>query len=221
MAIFSEYKSTATEARNYISKDCVKIRYPYQRTETVSKRYASLLGSTNHVDFLNDPTGNRRFAVIEIIPGELINFDLLPSSEQIWGYARFLHESGEVSYFNENEKALVFQESRKNVVNNSESDVLDSLICETGDWEIKISSAALYAFVSERCFLKNPRKLSAAMQQRTGLGSKNIRIKDSVLKGYQIRINQTTKESFEIFFENGDGRIYVDCFLIEKVLQNV
>jgi predicted P-loop ATPase len=52
--------------KNMLSKDVVKTRLPYARTETSLKRRANFVGSSNHSNLLSDETGNVRWLLFEI-----------------------------------------------------------------------------------------------------------------------------------------------------------
>ncbi len=76
LIIDDEYNvSTKTDAsllKEYLAKDYFTYREPYGRLPVRKKRIATMCGSCNPVQVLNDPTGNRR-----VIPFEIIeDFDL-------------------------------------------------------------------------------------------------------------------------------------------------
>ena len=53
--------------KSMLSKDFVKVRRPYDKKPTISKRRASFFGSTNKNEFLNDETGSVRWLCFEIL----------------------------------------------------------------------------------------------------------------------------------------------------------
>lgn len=68
--------------KEIITKPSVRIRRPYAQTSENMPRRASFMGSVNNIDFLNDPTGTRRFLVFEtlgIVYEHDINMDLVYS----------------------------------------------------------------------------------------------------------------------------------------------
>ena len=52
--------------KTVMSMTQIQLRMPYGRYSTVMPRRASFVGSINKSDFLEDPTGNRRFLVFEV-----------------------------------------------------------------------------------------------------------------------------------------------------------
>ena len=65
-------KQDYKKMKDYLSKTEFTFRVPYGRASVKMKRLATLAGSCNEIDVLNDPTGNRRIVVLEIDG----NFDL-------------------------------------------------------------------------------------------------------------------------------------------------
>ena len=60
-------KTEINALKNILSKDAVKVRKPYDKKQTVSKRRANFFGSTNKDEFLTDETGSVRWLCFEII----------------------------------------------------------------------------------------------------------------------------------------------------------
>ena len=60
-------KTEIGSLKSLITLPSVKIRRPYMRNNELSPRRASFCGSVNNMQFLNDPTGSRRFLCFEVI----------------------------------------------------------------------------------------------------------------------------------------------------------
>lgn len=60
-------KKEANIMKNLTSVDFFSLREPYGRANVTLKRLAVLCGTTNELQLLNDPTGNRRFLPVEVI----------------------------------------------------------------------------------------------------------------------------------------------------------
>jgi len=59
-------KQDAKQMKRILSAPSFTLREPYGRHNVTLKRIATLCGTCNELDVLNDPTGNRRFIVYEI-----------------------------------------------------------------------------------------------------------------------------------------------------------
>jgi len=59
-------KQDAKHMKRMLSAPSFTLREPYGRQNVTLKRIATLCGTCNELDVLNDPTGNRRFIVFEV-----------------------------------------------------------------------------------------------------------------------------------------------------------
>ena len=99
MAELTATKKVDVEAvKHFISKSEDTFRVAYGRHNETFKRQCVFFGTTNDYDFLNDPTGNRRFLPITVNGGGSKNmWDDLTDEEvdQIWAEAKVLYKKGE------------------------------------------------------------------------------------------------------------------------------
>lgn len=115
MAELTATKKVDVEAvKHFISKAEDTFRVAYGRHNETFKRQCVFFGSTNDYDFLNDPTGNRRFLPITVHSGGRKNMwvDLTEDEvDQIWAEAKVLFEQGESLALSKEieEKAQVIQ----------------------------------------------------------------------------------------------------------------
>jgi predicted P-loop ATPase len=80
-------------------------RAPYGRTPKAYPRRSILVGSTNELEFLNDPSGDRRYWVIPI--GGNLNLSLTEElRDQIWAAAVAAYRAGEQWWLTPEEKQL-------------------------------------------------------------------------------------------------------------------
>lgn len=79
--------------KSMLSKDTVKIRWPYDKRPKIAKRRANFFGSTNKDEFLNDETGSVRWLCFQV---ESINWDYKSNIDinLIWAQAFSLFKSG-------------------------------------------------------------------------------------------------------------------------------
>lgn len=111
MAELSGLKKAEIESvKQFISKQDDSYRPAYGRTVETYKRQCVFFGTTNSFDFLNDPSGNRRFNPVDIheerrtksVKDDLTEYEV----NQIWAEAYKLWKEGETLYFDEEETTL-------------------------------------------------------------------------------------------------------------------
>lgn len=129
MAELSGLKKAEVESvKQFISKQEDMFRPAYGRVVETYKRQCVFFGTTNNFDFLNDPSGNRRFNPIDIhedkrtksVKDDMTDYEV----SQIWAEAYELWNSGETLYFDEEETTL----ARESQHNHSATDERKGLI---------------------------------------------------------------------------------------------
>lgn len=91
-------KADIEATKHFISKQEDIFRPAYARTAETFPRQCVFFGTTNETDFLNDPTGNRRFMPVDVIKENVtldVFTDLDPIIDQIWAEAVHLYNHGE------------------------------------------------------------------------------------------------------------------------------
>ncbi len=93
-------KSERETIKQYISKQSDTYRKAFERNVTVNKRQCIFIGTTNDTEFLNDPTGGRRFWVIDTHVEKRIKtvWDDFTEEErnQVWAEAVEIYKAGEI-----------------------------------------------------------------------------------------------------------------------------
>lgn len=96
------HKKDENELKNLITINHVKYRRPYDPIITEYPHLCSFMASVNGNEFLNDPTGSRRF-----LPFEVLNIDIKAAQaldmDLVYAQAFHLWENGFVYWFNEAE----------------------------------------------------------------------------------------------------------------------
>ena len=124
MAELSALKKSESESiKQFISKSDDAFRPAYGRTVEVYKRQCVFFGTTNDVDFLKDPTGNRRFNPVDVhicdakksVPNDLTQYEI----DQIWAEAYQLYLNGEKLFFDD---AALASEAKKEQAKHSSTD---------------------------------------------------------------------------------------------------
>lgn len=100
------HKRDREELKEILSLTHYRYRPPFGRTNIRHKRRVSYCGTTNEDEFLNDPTGSRRFLVHSVTR---VDFEGLKTYDinNVWAQVRALHEQGVPHWFTGDEvKAL-------------------------------------------------------------------------------------------------------------------
>lgn len=96
------HKKDENELKNYITTPNVKYRRPYDPIITEYPHLCSFMGSVNGNEFLNDPTGSRRF-----LPFEVLNINIKEAQaldmDLIWAQAYHLFCKNVRYWFNDEE----------------------------------------------------------------------------------------------------------------------
>jgi predicted P-loop ATPase len=91
--------------KQFMSTKVDNYRAPYARATKPIKRRSVLVGSTNELEFLNDPSGDRRYWVIPL--GDSMNLSLTEQlRDQIWAAAVAAYRAGEQWHLTSEEKKL-------------------------------------------------------------------------------------------------------------------
>ena len=97
-------KAEIDQAKQFVSKSVDQYRPAYGRTVETFPRQCVFFGNTNNMDFLRDPTGNRRFWPVDVVR-ENIKFnvvrDLPELVPHLWAEAVHLYQNGEALYLND------------------------------------------------------------------------------------------------------------------------
>lgn len=83
---------TSDQVKAYLTKQDDKIRLPYGKSEQYFKRTCVFVGTTNKDQYLEDPTGNRRFWPVRINKADLARLE--KDRDQIWAEAYQEYRNG-------------------------------------------------------------------------------------------------------------------------------
>jgi predicted P-loop ATPase len=100
-------RSSVEMMKGFITREKEKFRAPYGRGEMEARRTSIFVGTTNSESFLNDPTGDRRFWVIEIPADKEIDVGWVRANQdQIWAQAVHMYMQGEVWWMVGDEESM-------------------------------------------------------------------------------------------------------------------
>jgi len=96
-------KPDVSDIKAFLSTSSDRVRMPYGARTKITPRMGIIVGSTNRLDVLRDPTGSRRFWVIPV--AKEIPIDLLKRErDAIWGAAVEAYKNGETWHLNRDEQ---------------------------------------------------------------------------------------------------------------------
>lgn len=97
-------RSSVEAMKAFITRERENFRKAYGRAEINQRRPSILVGTTNSSSFLNDPTGDRRYWVLEIPETHFIDLNwVVQNRDQLWSQAIELYKQGEIWWLTENE----------------------------------------------------------------------------------------------------------------------
>lgn len=109
-------KAEVEAVKHFITKQEDQFRPAYARASETFKRQCVFAGTTNKKDFLNDPTGNRRFMPVDVRPEHIekdVWEDLDDEIDQIWAEAVYLYRKGEKLYLSKEAEKIARNEQYK------------------------------------------------------------------------------------------------------------
>lgn len=124
-------KADVEAVKHFITKQEDSFRAAYGRVTMKHKRQCVFFATTNKRDFLNDPSGNRRFNPIAVrspkITKHVIN-DLPHEVDQIWAEAMQLYKKGENLYLSKEADQLAKQEQSRHSETDERTGLVESYL---------------------------------------------------------------------------------------------
>jgi predicted P-loop ATPase len=114
---FSEFETVykrkdVEQLKAFLSSRIDSLRRPYGRSLEDFPRTSIFVGSTNRQEFLNDPTGGRRYWVIPVVAETIPIQTLEKERDQIWAAAVAAYRSGEQWWLTREEDKLLEEANR-------------------------------------------------------------------------------------------------------------
>jgi predicted P-loop ATPase len=107
-------RSSVENMKAFITREREIFRKPYGRAEINMRRPSVLVGTTNSPSFLNDPTGDRRFWVLEIPDNSRIDLAWVSANrDQLWAQAVDMYRKGISWWLTDAESTLSNQQNAK------------------------------------------------------------------------------------------------------------
>lgn len=155
-------KAEVEATKHFISKQKDDYRPAYARTPETFKRQCVFFGSTNNLEFLKDPTGNRRFW--PILCGQQrttkdVFKHLAKEVDQMWAEAVVLYNAGEKLYLEKEVEKMALAQQEKH----SEKDERMGLILEYLDRKLPEDWDELNLY-ERRAWLDDPSKVGTILR---------------------------------------------------------
>jgi len=96
--------------KSLMTQKDLQIRKPYGYFEEIYKRRSSFIGSVNKLEFLNDPSGSRRFLCFEV---KKIEYDHHIDINKVYSQALHLFRKGEKYWFDQAEIQTITKNNQK------------------------------------------------------------------------------------------------------------
>lgn len=88
-----QIKSSSSKLKSWLSQTSVKVRLPYDKTDSVRHRIASFVGNTNDIEFLRSDMGYSRWICFRIKGTKHIGKNDVKLLEQAWFQAYNIYKS--------------------------------------------------------------------------------------------------------------------------------
>lgn len=152
-------RADAEAVKHFLSIKADTYRPPYGRELRTVPRRAVVCGTTNETEFLQDPTGHRRFWVVNV--SRPIDFQWVRDNRaQLWAEARAAYEAGEQTYLTLDER----EEHRKQAEDFVQVDEWEDPIKEFLE-DLKFDTFKL-ADVADKALALSAKQLDMGTQKR-------------------------------------------------------
>jgi len=107
-------KSDIAQLKAFLTKNTDTVRKPYAKKDSIYPRRTVFAGTVNNFECLNDPTGNRRFWVIDV---DAIKRDSSINYQQLWAQIKNIYDQGESWHFSTSEQTKLDIYSKQFLIN--------------------------------------------------------------------------------------------------------
>ena len=124
-------KAEVESVKHFISKSEDSFRPAYARTSEIYPRQCVFFGTTNDSEFLRDPTGNRRFMPVDVVPNNAkkdVFMELDDEIDQILAEAVVLYKSKEKLYLSHEAEKIAKSEQSSHSESDERKGIIDAYL---------------------------------------------------------------------------------------------
>lgn len=171
------------------------LRMPYLHYNVSYPRRASFCGSMNPVEFLNDPTGNRRFLIITALKITMPPRDIIDCA---WAQAHFLMLKGEKYWFDRDEIKQINENNStySKVIREEEllAENFDMPASEEDEGAVWLSTSAIFEMIQSLSLAKlNINNISSSFKSLGFPPSQRKQINGIRMKMWLVKIREDSK----------------------------
>jgi predicted P-loop ATPase len=188
----------------FLSTPDVSFRAPYGKFQLKKKITASFIGTVNGTDFLNDPTGNRRFRVCELTRVDW-GYSTEIDPHQVWAQAVALVKAGETYHLDTQNEAKVRETNALYTV----QDVLEEKIAnyfeiDPDESEWLTTTGDIMSVLKNTEVIRDEADKRVEMRISTVLTKMGIEKSRSRVDGRQVRVwvGVRAKEKYQTFIKS-------------------
>ncbi|MGM9702875.1 MAG: VapE domain-containing protein, partial [Prevotella sp.] len=137
--------------KNTIQLACIPLKRPYSRRVEAERRRASFIATSNMTDVLSDPSGSRRFFVVNVTSP--IDTDKPINYEQLYAQAAAAVRNNERRWFNDTDIEQVMAHNRKYALLSSADMYFNDYFSTASPDEpdaIKLTASEIYDYIRKR-----------------------------------------------------------------------
>jgi putative DNA primase/helicase len=160
-------KSDIAQLKAFLTKSVDTLRKPYAKKDSTFLRRTVFAGTVNDFEFLQDPTGNRRFWPIEI---SSIHRDTTINYQQLWAEVKTIYDRGDSWHLTKAELIRLNQHSEQFTVTEPTVEMLLKKYDFAGGtkWQEKLMVDICSDISLERPTRADMQKLAAAIKKYNG-----------------------------------------------------
>jgi len=176
-------RSEITAVKSFISREVEKYRLPYARHTMTVPRQCVFAGTTNEMDWMKDPTGNRRFWPVWCTRGD---FDRIARDrDQIWAEAKHAYDNQVPWWPDDADTAAAVHTAQEGRLE------LDPWHEKIAEYVARLDRVSSYSILTDALKLEasrhgRPEALRVSRVLRAlGFNKKKIRVNGSPVNGYE------------------------------------
>ncbi len=161
-------RSGASALKAFLTQDNDVLRRAYARKESKYPRRTVFAASVNPKQFLNDPTGNRRYWTVS---ATAINHNHGIDMQQVWAEVKYLLDKGEGYYLTTEEMAMLNSSNEEYTSNDPIEELILTKLdwtAHSGQWTWRTATDILTIIGNDRPDIGSARSCAAYVRKHNG-----------------------------------------------------